>query len=79
MTITENIYAAKTHFSQLVARAMAGDEVIIAKAGQPVVCIVPYHEKHPSQRKPGSAAGQFQMSNDFDAPLSEAELQDWGS
>ncbi len=39
MTITENIYEAKTHFSRLIERAMAGDEVIIARAGHPVVCI----------------------------------------
>ncbi len=78
MTITENIYEAKTHFSRLIERAMAGDEVIIAKAGHPVVCIVPYHAPLASRRKPGSAAGEFQMTSDFDAPLSEAELQDWG-
>jgi len=29
MTMTENIYEAKTHFSHLIERAMAGDEVII--------------------------------------------------
>lgn len=79
MTITENIYEAKTHFSRLIERAMAGDEVIIAKAGHPVVCIVPYRVPRPSGRKPGSAAGEFRMMDDFDAPLSEAELQDWGS
>jgi prevent-host-death family protein len=79
MTITENIYEAKTHLSRLIERAMAGDEVIIARAGHPVVCIVPYQSPHPSRRKPGSAAGEFRMTDDFDASLSEAELQDWGS
>jgi len=79
MTITENIYEAKTHFSRLIERALAGDEVIIAKAGKPVVCLVPYRAKRPSRRTPGSAAGEFHMADDFDAPLSEADLQDWGS
>ena len=78
MTITENIYEAKAHFSQLIERALAGDEVIIAKAGHPVVCIGPYRTKAPSGRSPGSAAGAFRMADDFDAPLSEEELQDWG-
>ena len=79
MTITENIYEAKTHFSKLLARVEAGDEVIIAKAGHPVACLVPYHEKHPAQRKPGTATGEFSMSGDFDAPLTEKELQEWGA
>ena len=79
MKITENIYEAKTHFSQLIERAMAGDEVIIAKAGHPVVCLVPYRVPHPAKRTPGSASGAFQMSEDFDAPMSEAELKDWGA
>ena len=58
---------------------MAGDEVIIARAGQPVVCIVPYHTQNNARREPGSAVGEFRMSSDFDAPMSEDELQDWGS
>lgn len=79
MTITENIYEAKTHFSRLLERALAGDEVIIAKAGHPVACLVPYRSPHPENRKPGSAVGAFQMTDDFDAPMSEAELKDWGA
>ncbi len=79
MTITENIYEAKTHFSQLIERAMAGDEVIIARAGRPVVCMVPYHAQSQNRREPGSAVGEFSMSDDFDAPMSEDDLQEWGS
>ncbi len=79
MTITENIYEAKTHLSRLNERAVAGDEVIIAKAGEPLVCIVPYRAPPPSKRKPGSAAGEFKMAADFDAPLPETTLKDWGA
>ena len=69
MTVTENIYAAKAQFSKLIDRALKGDEVVIAKAGRPLVCIVPYHTLHPQAREPGSARGEFTMADDFDAPL----------
>ena len=37
-----NIHEAKTHLSKLIARVMAGEEIIIGKAGQPVAKIIPY-------------------------------------
>ena len=77
MTITENMHSAKTHFSHLIRSVLAGDEVIIAKSGKPIACIVPYCERHPTARTPGSAQGRFSMAEDFDAPLSETELRDW--
>ena len=36
-----NIYEAKTHLSKLVARAAAGESIIIAKAGRPVARLMP--------------------------------------
>ena len=77
MIIQENMHYAKTHFSELVKRALSGDQVVVAKAGKPLVQLVPYH---PSTgcRIPGSAAGQFEISPDFDAPLSRDELEAWG-
>ena len=36
-----NIYEAKTNLSELVERAVAGEEIIIAKAGVPKVRLVP--------------------------------------
>ena len=36
-----NIHEAKTHFSRLVERVQAGEEIIIAKAGQPVARLAP--------------------------------------
>ncbi len=60
-----NIYQAKTNLSQLVAQALAGNEVIIAKAGKPVVKLVPYEEpKKP--RTFGKFKGQISVSDDFD-------------
>ena len=77
MMVVENIHAAKTHFSRLIGRVLQGDEVVIAKAGKPLVCIVPYRDRHPTGRTPGSAHGQFTMADDFDAPLPAAELEAW--
>ncbi len=43
---TVNVCAAKTHFSRLVDRAAAGEEIIIAKAGRPVAKLVPLTSHH---------------------------------
>ena len=61
-----NIAEAKTHFSELVQKAMLGEEVIIAKDNKPVVKLVPLVPPEQS-RKPGSAKGQVWMAPDFDA------------
>jgi prevent-host-death family protein len=37
-----NMHEAKTQLSQLVERALNGDEVIIARHGKPVVRLIPY-------------------------------------
>ena len=37
-----NIQAAKTHLSRIVDQAAAGEEIVIAKAGKPLVKIIPY-------------------------------------
>ena len=60
-----NIHEAKTHFSKLVERAAAGEEIVIGKAGKPVARLVPYREA-PPQRKPGSMKGKIRIARDFD-------------
>ncbi|MES2176322.1 MAG: type II toxin-antitoxin system Phd/YefM family antitoxin [Gemmatimonadota bacterium] len=64
-----NIYDAKTHLSELVDRAAAGEEIIIAKAGVPVARLVPLRALH-ENRAPGRWAGKVTIADDFDAPLS---------
>ena len=77
MIIQENMHYAKTHFSELVKRALAGDQVVFAKAGTPLIQLVPFHE--PSGcRTPGSARGQFEMNSDFNETLPADELKAWG-
>jgi prevent-host-death family protein len=61
-----NIAEAKSKFSELVQKAMLGEEVIIAKDNKPVLKLVPLDEpKRP--RKPGSGKGQIlYIAPDFD-------------
>ena len=66
MKIT-NIHEAKTHFSRLVERAAAGEEIVIGKAGKPVARLVCYAEPGASRRKPGSMRGKIRIKPGFDA------------
>ncbi len=53
-----NIQAAKTHLSRLVDEVVAGEEITLAKAGKPLVRLVPY--KAPGAvRRGGQLAGQI--------------------
>jgi prevent-host-death family protein len=60
-----DIYEAKTHFSKLVERAVAGEEIVIAKAGLPVAKLVPYNESS-APRAPGGWEGKVKIHEDFD-------------
>jgi prevent-host-death family protein len=67
-----NMHEAKTNLSRLVDEAVAGEEVIIAKAGKPAVRLVPV-EPMPA-RQFGLLKGQIQIGDDFDAPLPDEVL-----
>jgi prevent-host-death family protein len=60
-----NIHEAKSRLSQLIELANAGEEVIICKAGKPVVRLVPYSEKR-KPRKLGIWKGKVRIAPDFD-------------
>jgi prevent-host-death family protein len=65
---TVNIHAAKSQLSRLHDAAVAGGNVIVAKAGRPVARLVPI-EQTKERRKLGTLAGQFHVPDDFDDPL----------
>jgi len=69
-----NIHDAKTHFSKLINQALQGEEIIIAKGGQPLIRLVPY-TKETALRKGGQFAGLIKINDDFDAPLPEDLLK----
>ncbi len=60
-----NVYEAKTQLSRLIDRALAGEDVVISRAGKPMVRLVPVPTK-PARRTPGSARGQIRLASDFD-------------
>lgn len=62
---TVNIHDAKTHFSRLVDRAAAGEEIVIARSGKPVARLVPL-EGAPRRRQLGRLAGKIKLAPDFD-------------
>jgi prevent-host-death family protein len=68
-----NIHEAKTNFSRLVDRALAGEEITIAKNGHPLLRLVPIREAK-QKRIPGLSEGKGQIVDDFDAPLDSSIL-----
>ena len=60
-----NIHQAKSNLSRLVERAMDGEEIIIAKAGRPMVRLVPIRADD-SPRVGGQWKGRVRIADDFD-------------
>jgi prevent-host-death family protein len=70
-----NIHEAKSNLSKLIERARSGDEVIIAKAGTPMVRLVPVDR--PTKRIFGSAKGQIILKKGWNAPMTKRELDEF--
>jgi prevent-host-death family protein len=72
---TVNIHEAKTHLSRLVEQAAAGEPFIIAKAGKPLVKVVPLDTPAAGQtRRLGFLAGQIAVPEDFDR-MGDAQIE----
>lgn len=68
-----NIAEAKAHLSELVQKAVLGEEIVIARDNKPQVRIVPI-DRPPQKRVPGSGKGQILfIADDFDAIPEEFE------
>jgi prevent-host-death family protein len=64
---TINIHQAKTHLSRLVEEAAKGEPFVIAKAGKPLVKVVPVDAPAANQmRRLGFLGGRFKIPEDFD-------------
>ena len=70
-----SVYDAKTHLSQLIARAESGEEITITRHGRPVARLV---ASAPTAiaRTPGRWRGRVHIAADFDQ-LSPQDLDDW--
>lgn len=63
-----NIHEAKTHLSRLVEKAAAGEAFIIAKAGKPLVKVMPLDTPTGEQvRRTGFLMGKLAIPEDFDS------------
>jgi prevent-host-death family protein len=60
-----NVYEAKTRLSHLLDQALAGEDVVIARNGKPVVRLVPV-QRRPVQRQPGAWKGKGWIADEFD-------------
>jgi prevent-host-death family protein len=76
MAITANIHEAKTTLSKLIERALAGEEVIIAKAGKPLVELKPIVQKPSVDRASifGKYRGKMILSDDWEESPFDAEM-----
>ncbi len=59
-----NVHEAKTNLSKLIEQALNGEEVVIAKAGKPLVRLVPIREE--KEDCFGMDAGKMWIADDFD-------------
>jgi prevent-host-death family protein len=75
MTEIVNMHQAKASLSRLVEKALAGEEVVIARNGEPLVRLVPVVKTREPQ-VPGRMKGQIRIAPDCDE-MSEEELKDW--
>jgi prevent-host-death family protein len=65
--LTINIHDAKTHLSRLVDQAAQGEVFVIAKAGKPMVKVVPLEGSEAGVvRRLGFMAGEIEVPDDFD-------------
>jgi prevent-host-death family protein len=69
-----NLYDAKAQLSRLIDRATAGEDILIGRAGKPLVRLVPVDALRP--REPGILKGMTVPDALFD-PLPEAEQSLW--
>ncbi|MDR0592851.1 MAG: type II toxin-antitoxin system prevent-host-death family antitoxin [Bifidobacteriaceae bacterium] len=75
MVIQVNIQEAKGCLSRLVASAEKGEEIVIARAGRPVVRLAPVEDARVPRL---GFLGSVDVPEEAFAPLSADELRDWG-
>lgn len=72
MATVVNVYEAKSHFSELLGRAEAGEDIVIARHGRPIVQLVAVPSRRPD-RVLGQAAGRIWIADDFDDAIPDQD------
>lgn len=72
---TINVHQAKTHLSRLLAQVEAGEEVVIARRGEPVARLIACKPK--GKRRFGAMKGKIVVDDSVLEPLPEEELALW--
>jgi len=70
--VVRSVSEAKAELSALLVMAEKGEDVVIARAGKPVVRLTPIPVRT-LPRKEGAMEGKIWISPDFDAPDPELE------
>ena len=77
MTKSVNVHEAKTHLSRLLDEALAGEDIVIARAGTPLVRLVPtVREPRPADVLEG-VWPDIDVDDPFFEPLADDELAAW--
>ena len=78
MSAVVNVHEAKTHFSKLIERVCAGEEIIIAKSGKPVIRLVKVEDAPKAKRTPGGWPELAPLcDNAMSSAMTEADLDAW--
>lgn len=70
-----NVHRAKAQLSRLLARVEAGEDVVIARRGEPVARLVSCKPR--SKRQPDTLKGRLIIPENLLDPLPEEELTAW--
>ena len=72
-----NVHEAKTHISKLLGEVEKGHEIVLARDGTPIAKRVPFRAKR-NRITFGDFKGRIHVPDDFDAPLPDELLEEWG-
>jgi prevent-host-death family protein len=75
-TIEVGVHEAKSQLSALLRRVLEGDDVVIRRGATPVARLVAVDDIGP--RPLGVDAGLFEVPDDFDDPLPDDVLDEFG-
>jgi antitoxin (DNA-binding transcriptional repressor) of toxin-antitoxin stability system len=74
---TFTLKAAAAQFPKLIARAEAGEEIVIVRGAKPVAMIVAVQSKPKGKRQFGRLKRLGKVDPEFFEPLPEEELKLW--